>query len=94
MPASITVFHELVKGDQARVQLDCEGHDRGRERPALLSRGLVALVEHAQQLGMRGENCGIEAGSYLLGVLGYDGRRRTRTSGGWRAQAGQSLSKG
>ena len=70
-------LHHVLKGRGVGIdQLHRVGHDRSRERPALLSGGLVALVEHAQQFRVRGEHPGIEAGGDLLGVLGHDGRGR------------------
>ena len=42
--------HVLNDGALGIDQLHGVGHDRGRQRPALLPGGLVALVEHPQQL--------------------------------------------
>jgi len=70
-------LHHMVKGRGIGIdQLHRVGHDRGRERPALLSGGLVALVEHPQQLRVRGEHPGVEAGGDLLGMRCDDCRGR------------------
>ena len=69
--------HHPVERRRVRVdQLHRVGHDGRRERPALLAGGLVALVEHPQQLGVLLEHAGVEAGGDLLGVLGHHGSGR------------------
>ena len=70
-------LHHPVERRRVRVdELDGVGDHRRRQRPALLARGLVALVEHPQQLGVLLEHAGVEAGGDLLGVLGHHGRGR------------------
>jgi hypothetical protein len=58
-------------------QLDGVGDHRRRQRPALLAGGLIALVEHPQELRVLGEHAGVEHRGDLLGMLADDlgGRR-------------------
>ena len=69
---------DVREGRRVRIdQLDGVGHHRRRQRPALLAGGLVALVEHPQQLRVLGEHARVEDRGDLLGMLGDDlgGRR-------------------
>ena len=90
---------DMVERRRVRVdQADREGDDRRRESLALLTGGLVALVEHAQQFRVRGEHARVEDGGDGLGVRGNHGRgrlddglrlgREQRLGGGFR-QRGQ-----
>ena len=66
--------HHMVERRRGRVdQLDGVGDDGAGQRLALLPGGLVALVEHPQQLRVLGEHPWVEAGGDLLGVFGDHG---------------------
>ena len=81
--------HRLMKRRGVGIdQLHRIGHDRARERPALLSGGLVALIEHPQQLRVLIEQPEMEASGDRLGVLGHDVRRRPRDAFGPGRQPG------
>jgi hypothetical protein len=65
----------VVEGRRLRInQLHRVRHDRARQGLALLTGGLVALIEDAQQLRMGGKHAGIEASRDLVG-MGRDHRR-------------------
>lgn len=69
--------HDVVEGRRIGIdERDGVGDHRARQRLALLTVGLVALVEHAQQLGMGGEHAGVEMRRDPVGVGGDDGRGR------------------
>jgi hypothetical protein len=82
--------HYVGKRRCVRVdQLNGVCDNRASERLALLTSGLVSLIENAQQLWVCGEHVAVEAGSDLIGVLSHD-RRRCRYDGvgTWRQQGG------
>ena len=66
--------HDVIERGRGRVdQLDGVGDHGTGQRLALLSGGLVALVEHPEQLRVLGEHPRVEACGDLLGMLGHHG---------------------
>ena len=78
-------LHDRREVGGGRVdQVDGVGDDRRGQRLGLLTDGLVGLVEHPHQLGVRLEHVRVEPLGDLLGVLGDDAGRGLDGLGGLR----------